>query len=142
MRELTTRFPHHRELICAYHHFWEDSIAGPIEETVRIVERLRAAGYRLVGLSNWSTEKFRLTRERYGLFKLFDEIVISGDVQMMKPEPEIFQLTLRKLNLRADECLFIDDSKRNVDAAARVGFQVIHFQSPAQLQEELKRAGI
>jgi 2-haloacid dehalogenase len=140
--ELASRFPHHRQLISAYHEFWEDSIAGPIEGTVRIIERLRASGQRLVGLSNWSSEKFRLTQQRYDLFKLFDEIVISGDVKVMKPEREIFEITLRKLGLRADECLFIDDSKSNVDGAAAMGFQVIHFQSPSQLEADLQQLGL
>ena len=136
--ELASRFPHRRELISAYHEFWEESIAGPIEETVRILERLHSNGHRLVGLSNWSAEKFRLTRERYALFNLFDDIVVSGEVGVMKPEHEIFEFTLRKLELRAEECLFIDDSKPNVDAAAAIGFQTIHFRSPQQLEQELR----
>jgi len=140
--ELSSRFPYHRELISAYHEFWEDSIGGPIEETVRLMERLRAYGHRLVGLSNWSAEKFRLTQRRYDLFKLFDEIIISGDVKVMKPEREIFDITLRKLGLRADECLFVDDSQGNVDAAAAMGFHVIHFQSPSQLEADLRRLGL
>ena len=139
---LSARFPQHRELISAYHEFWEDSIAGPIQETVRILERLRASGYRLVGLTNWSAEKFHLTRSRYDLFNLFDEIIVSGDVQVMKPERAIFELTLQKLEIRAEECLFVDDSKANVDAAAALGFQTIHFQSAQQLEEDLRDRGI
>jgi 2-haloacid dehalogenase len=140
--ELSQNFPHRHELIRAYHDFWEDSIAGPIEETVRILERLRDSGYRLIGLSNWSAEKFALTRQRYDLFDLFDEIIVSGEVGIMKPEREIFDLTLHRLGLRADECLFIDDSARNVEAAAAIGFPTIHFQSPSQLESELQRRGI
>jgi 2-haloacid dehalogenase len=109
---------------------------------VRIVEQLHASGYRLVGLTNWSAEKFHLTRARYDLFKLFDEIIVSGEVKIMKPERAIFELTLRRLGLRAEECLFIDDSKGNVAAAAAMGFRVIHFQSPSQLAEELRRMGV
>jgi 2-haloacid dehalogenase len=136
--ELSSHFPHRRELISAYHEFWEDSIAGPIEETIRILERLHANGYRLVGLTNWSAEKFRLTRKRYPLFNLFDDIIVSGEVGAMKPEREIFELTLRRLSLRAEECLFIDDHRPNTDAAAALGFRTIHFQSPQQLEEELR----
>jgi 2-haloacid dehalogenase len=136
--ELTSRFPHRRELISAYHEFWEDSIAGPIEETIRILERLHANGYRLVGLTNWSAEKFRLTRKRYPLFNLFDDIIVSGEVGAMKPEREIFEFTLRRLSLQAEECLFIDDHRPNTDAAAALGFRTIHFQSPQQLEEELR----
>lgn len=140
--ELAARFPHRRDLIRVYHDFWEDSIAGPIDETVRIVERLRESGYRLAGLTNWSAEKFALTRRRYPLFDLFDEIVVSGEVGVMKPEREIFDLTLKKLGLRADQCLFVDDSAKNVEAAAAIGFQTIHFQSSSQLELELQSRGM
>jgi len=139
VEQLAGQFPHRRQLISAYHEFWEDSIAGPIDETVRIVERLRAKGFRLVGLSNWSAEKFKLTRDRYDLFKLFDDIIISGEVKTMKPEREIFDIALRKLGLRAEECLFIDDSSKNVEAAAALGFQIIHFENSPQLEEDLRR---
>jgi len=142
VEQLSSRFPHRRELISAYHEFWEDSIAGPIDDTVRLVERLRAAGYRLIGLTNWSAEKFRLTRSRYDLFNLFDDIIVSGEVGAMKPDREIFDFTLKKIGLRADQCLFIDDHKPNIDAAAALGFQVIHFRSPQQLEEELRNRGL
>ena len=88
--------------------------------------------------SNWSAEKFRLTRGRYDFFNLFDDIIVSGEVGTMKPDREIFEVTLRKLDLRAEECLFIDDHQPNVDAAAALGFRTIHFQSPQQLEQELR----
>ncbi|HYS54415.1 MAG TPA: HAD family phosphatase [Thermoanaerobaculia bacterium] len=138
VEQLASQFPHRRELISAYHEFWEDSIAGPIDDTVRILERLRAAGYRLVGLSNWSAEKFKLTRQRYQLFNLFDEIIVSGEVGTMKPEREIFEIALRKIGLRADECLFIDDSPKNVEAAAALGFQTIQFKNSRELEDDLR----
>ena len=109
---------------------------------MKIVEQLRAAGYRLVGLTNWSAEKFALSRARYELFNLFDDIIVSGEVGTMKPEREIFDLTLRKLGLCAQECLFIDDSLKNVEAAAAMGFRVIHFQSPSHLAAELSRGQV
>lgn len=139
---LSTRFPHHEKLIRAYDEHWEDSITGPIDETVGIVRRLKAAGYRLVGLTNWSADKFALTRSRYEIFRLFDEIIVSGEVGLVKPEKKIFELMLQRIGRRAEECLFIDDSPTNVDAAASMGFSTIHFQSPTQLDEELKRRGI
>jgi len=142
VEELAAQFPHRRPLISAYHEFWEDSIAGPIDETVRIVERLRAKGYRLVGLSNWSAEKFEITRERYDLFKLFQDIIISGEVKAMKPEREIFEIALHRIGLRAEECLFIDDSPKNVEAAASLGFQTIQYKNSYQLEEDLRRLSV
>jgi HAD superfamily hydrolase (TIGR01509 family) len=63
-------------------------------------------------------------------------------VMTMKPEREIFELTLRRLGLRAEECLFIDDSLKNVEAAAAMDFQIIHFQNPHQLEGELIRRAL
>lgn len=140
--ELSARFPHRADLIRAYHERWEESIAGPIDGTVHILERLHAAGQRLVGLTNWSLEKFLLTRERFELFRLFDEIVVSGEVGWVKPEREIFDLTLERTGLRAEECIFIDDHPPNVAAAAALGFHAIRFTSPEQLEEELRREGV
>ena len=142
VEELSSRYPHRRELIHAYHQFWEDSIAGPIADTVKLIERLRASGYRLIGLTNWSAEKFRLSRKRYELFNLFDDIIVSGEVGVMKPDREIFEFTLRKIGLHADQCLFIDDSQPNVDAASALGFQAIHFRSPQQLEQDLRARGL
>ncbi len=140
--ELSARYPHREKLIRAYHERWEESIAGPIAGTVRIVERLRAAGYRLIGLTNWSFEMFRLTRPRYELFRLFEKIVVSGEVGFLKPEREIFDLTLRTIGCRAEEYMFIDDHEPNIAAAGALGFHTICFTSPEQLEEELRRADI
>lgn len=136
---LCRRFPHRRELIQAFDALWEESITGPIEGTVRILHRLNEEGYRLIGLTNWSADKFRLTRPRYELFDLFEEIIVSGEVGCIKPEREIFELTLRRIGLKAEECVFIDDSPKNVEAAAAMGFRAILFSSPEQLERELVR---
>src|SRR5438309_6086185 len=140
--DLSARFPHRADLIRAFDELWEDSIGGPIEGTVRILEQLHASGYRLFGLTNWSAEKFYLTERRYDLFRLFDDIIVSGEVGLMKPEREIFEWTLRRIRRRADECLFIDDHQANVVAATSLGIRTIHFQSPSQLQGELQKMSI
>ena len=140
--ELAARCPHRAELIRRYHENWRDSITGPIEGTVRILERLHRNGHRLIGLTNWSLETYRPTRQKYTLFELFDDIVVSGEVGLVKPDPAIFELTLQRIGRPASECLFIDDSEANVAGAAALGFHTIRFQSPEQLDADLKRFGI
>lgn len=140
--DLSAKFPHRKELIRAYDEQWEESITGTIEGTVRIIERLRTGGFDLIGLTNWSADKFRITRPRYDVFELFHEIIVSGEVGLIKPDREIFDLTLEKASRRPEECVFIDDSKTNVDVAASMGFVAIHFQSPEQLEGELKELGV
>jgi len=142
IKELCNRFPDRSDLIRAYHDRWEESIGGPIEETVVILNQLKKAGYRLYGLSNWSAEKFNLIRHRYPFFGWFDGIVLSGEVGIAKPDPRVYELMLQKVGKPASECIFIDDSKHNIEVAVRLGFQTIHFLSPGQLKEELERRGV
>lgn len=140
--ELSQQFPHYAELIQAYHDNWKDSIGDHLEGTVEIMKRLKEAGYRLYGLSNWSAETFPLMRHKFEFFNLLDDIVISGDVGMIKPEPEIFEHILERIGKPAGACLFIDDAKANVEQARKMGIVTIHFQSPAQLETELQRLGV
>ena len=140
--ELSTRYPHHAGRIRMFHDRWEDSITGLIEGSARIAEQLKAAGYRLVGLTNWSSEKFSLTRPRYKVFELFDDIIVSGDVRLIKPDPAIFKLLLQRTGVSAAECLFIDDSAANITSAAALGFKTVRFRGPEQLANDLRAAGI
>jgi len=140
--ELTTKFPQHSELIRAYSDLWEDSIVGPINGSVEILRELIKAGYSIYGLSNWSSEKFPIAFNKYDFFKLFDGIVISGDVKVAKPDPAIFEIILKMINRSPGECLLIDDSASNIDAANKLGFNTILFKSPQQLQLELQKMDI
>ena len=140
--EHARRFPQYAHLLHAYHDHWPESIGDANWGTVAILKQLKLAGYPLYGLSNWSAETFPYAREKYNFFDLFDDIVISGDVGYVKPEPEIYNLILDRTRRRASECLFIDDSLPNITQAKRMGFVTIHFTSPEQLENELKQMGI
>lgn len=134
---LSREFPHYSHLIQAYHDLWIDSVGGAIAGTVDILKRLKQAGYPVYGLSNWSAETFPHMRERHDFFDLFNDMVISGEVGHVKPEPQIFQILLDKIGKRAEECLFIDDSLANIQQAQELGFATILFQSPQQLESSL-----
>ena len=140
--DLSKQFPHYSDLIQAYHDHWKDSIGDPLEGTVEIMKRLKQAGYPLYGLSNWSAETFPYARQKFDFFNLFDDIIISGEVLSIKPEPQFFEIALRRIGRPARECLFIDDSLANIEQARRMGFATIHFMSTEQLDKELHRLGI
>jgi len=142
VKELSKQFPQYSHLIQAYHEHWKDSIGDSFTGTVEILKRLKKAGYPLYGLSNWSAETFPYAREQYDFFGLFDDIVISGEVGMVKPEPEIFEITLQRISKPAHECLFIDDAPANIEQARRMGFTTILFQSSEQLEKELHRLNL
>jgi 2-haloacid dehalogenase len=134
---LSQQFPHHSHLIQAYHDHWVESVGGSIAGTVRILKQLKQAGYSLYGLSNWSAETFPHARQKYDFLDLLDDIVISGEVGHIKPDPEIYQIMLGRIGKPAHECLFIDDSLTNINQAQKMGFVTIHFHAPEQLETSL-----
>jgi 2-haloacid dehalogenase len=140
--ELSAKFPQYAHLIHAYDEEWEQSITGIIPETVEILHRLKASGYRLYGLTNWSAEKFSLVRHKYSVFDLFESIVVSGEVKLVKPDPAIFRLLLKRIRFTAEECLLVDDSLQNIIVAQKMGFATHHFTSPARLEDDLRQSGI
>jgi len=138
IESLSSEFPHHAHLINAYYEHWEESITGIIPGTIDILRQLKRNNCPLYGLTNWSAETFLRARHRYDFFDLFDDIVVSGDVKMVKPEPEIYHLILEKIGRPANECLFIDDSLANIEQAQKMGFVTVHFESPEQLENVLR----
>ncbi len=139
---LSAQFPHRAELIRAYHEHWEESVTGAIEGTVEIVRRLKRAGYPLFALSNWSAETFPIARRKYDFLNLFDVIVVSGEVGLIKPDPAIFELAVQRTGVPASQCLFIDDHEATIDVAQRLGMQTILFRSPEALARELAEMGL
>jgi 2-haloacid dehalogenase len=135
---LSKQFPHHAHLINAYQENWKESITGSIEGTVKLLRVLKEKGYLLYGLSNWSAETFPIVRHEFEFLDLFDGIILSGEVKLIKPEPEIFELCLQRIGKPADQCLFIDDSEVNIIAARKLGFDTVHFISPEHLKDELQ----
>ena len=134
---LSKEFPQYSDLIQAYHDHWIDSVGQPVNGTISILNQLKQTGYALYGLSNWSAETFPYARQKYDFFNLFDDMVISGEVGHVKPDPEIFHILLAKIKRSAKECLFIDDSISNIHQAQKMGFGTIHFQSSEQLEAAL-----
>ena len=135
--KLSAEFPQYAELIQAYDTYWEESITETYEGTIEIAHKLKRAGWSLYLLSNFSAETFPLMRKRFAFLQLFDDLIISGEHKLVKPDPAIFHLTLKRINRKAQECLFIDDSIPNIETARRLGFNTIHFQSPEQLEMDL-----
>jgi 2-haloacid dehalogenase len=140
--DLVSRFPHRKELIEAAHHRWHEMMPYDLPGTVAILQRLSEAGVPLYAITNFSSEKFTETRERFPFFSLFRDIVVSADEQMLKPEAAIFRICLDRNGLNAENCVFIDDVAHNVEGARAVGIDAILFTSPEQLENELKSRGL
>ena len=139
---LCQQFPHYCYLIRAYAERYEETILGTIQPTVEILRELKEAGYPLYALSNWSAETYPRVRAKYAFFDWFDDILLSGEVKLAKPDERIYTLFLERIGRRAEECVFIDDSEANVVVARRLGFKTIRFESPVQLREALEQMGV
>jgi len=93
--------------------------------------------YKIGLLSNYSTDLRPKIENKWALGSVFDEIIISCEVGMIKPDPAVFNLMLARLGVKADESVFIDDRIKNIDSAKKLGFHTIFFTSKEQALEEL-----
>jgi putative hydrolase of the HAD superfamily len=109
---------------------------GPDEPMIEAVRRAHDAGIRTGVISNsWGGTSYDVADWR----ALFDAIVISGEVGLHKPGPEIFALALSEIGLPASECVFIDDLKENIAGAEAVGITGILHRGAASTLPELER---
>jgi epoxide hydrolase-like predicted phosphatase len=106
-------------------------------DTVKLIRALHQRGIPLYCLSNMPASIYARLRIRHGFWDVFRGIVISGEVRMIKPEPEVFAHLLQRFDLRAQESVFVDDLSVNIEAARRVGLHTILFRDAAQCQQEL-----
>jgi len=143
VENLAGRFPQHREFIGAFHTRWAELLDGAIGPNVEIMQRLKRSGLPTHAISNYSREKFDITRTLFPFLDEFDELVLSGDVGLVKPDAEIFELLVRRRSLNPARTVFIDDSAANVATAQQLGFTTIHFnEATTDLGAELVRLGL
>ncbi|HKJ62043.1 MAG TPA: HAD family phosphatase [Hyphomicrobiales bacterium] len=139
--ELSGRFPHRRELIEAAHLRWHEMLPGAIDGTVAILEQLADKETPLYAITNYSSEKWVETCRRFPFFRHFRDIVVSGDERLLKPDPAIYHICLERNGLNAQDCIFIDDSPKNVEGANAIGIHGIHFETPEKLADDLAELG-
>lgn len=106
-------------------------------ETVELLQRLAARNVPLYCLSNMSSDTFVYLRKRHSFWDAFRGIVISGDIQMMKPEPGIFHYLLQRYGLTASQSIFVDDHAANIEGARALGIHTVWFKNAQQCEQEL-----
>ncbi len=123
------------------HQRWRER-QHPIAPNVDLIRRLRPP-YRTAVLSNAANTLRHRLREA-GIAELFDDIVVSADVGIAKPDPSIYTLAAERLELAPEECVFIDDLESNVRAAHSVGMEGVHFRVDRgdDLRMQLEALGI
>jgi len=142
IRERVALFPEHEALIRAYDARWQEMVPGPIEGSVRLLESLIDGGVPVYAITNFSTAKFLEARERFPFLKRFRDVVVSGEVRLVKPDPAIYRLLLDRQGLDPAATLFIDDSAANVAGAQAVGLRTHLFRNPDALRADLAGLGL
>jgi len=106
---------------------------------VNYVEELRQKGYKTACLSNGTHEWTLAVINNHGLAHLFDEVVLSSELGIVKPSPEIYSHALEKLHATASEAIFIDDRKVNVKAAEACGIRSLVFSNTETFINEFEQ---
>lgn len=106
------------------------------------IQELREKGYRVYYLSNFSHKAHVECADALHFLPYTDGGILSYLEKTIKPDPEIYERLLSKYGLKAEECVFLDDLVANVDAARRLGFHGIVFQTKEQAEKELRAIGV
>ncbi|MFQ6003393.1 MAG: HAD family hydrolase [Candidatus Zixiibacteriota bacterium] len=113
----------------------------PLEHAPRLVKLLKNH-YKLAILSNHAKEWSEYMKQKFDLFQSFDQMIFSCDVGFRKPDPRIYETALNKLKCDPEECILIDDKKRNTDAAEKLGIKGIIFEGSLKLLEDLSKLNV
>ncbi|AZF51998.1 Hydrolase [Pseudomonas sp. R4-34-07] len=146
-RHLIEQHPEYQSLIQAYYERWHEMLRGELPEGVEILTALHQAKMPLFGLTNWSAETFPYAREHYPFLQFFRDIVVSGQLKLIKPDPAIYHASLAQVrahlpDVQPGEVVFIDDVAGNVEAAVALGWQGIHHVSAERTSAHLRRLGV
>ncbi|MFW9877351.1 MAG: HAD family hydrolase [Candidatus Thorarchaeota archaeon] len=139
--DFISAFPEETELIKTFFNHWKE-ILIPISKNVSLLKELKSNGYKLYVLSNYIIEAFEYVKERYDIFSLFDGLAISGKLNIIKPEQEIFQYLLQNYNLNPEDSIFIDDIEQFISEARKLKIKTIHYLPNTDLQIELRKLGV
>lgn len=139
---LCRKHPEQAALIRAYKTRWLDMLPGSYEDTVAILERLVAAGHDVTALTNFNHDLFALTVPAFPFLRLFRGATVSGEVRLMKPDPEIYAHHAERFGLEPGATLFFDDSPPNVEAARAAGWRAEVFSGAEGMRRDLARHGI
>jgi 2-haloacid dehalogenase len=141
--ELSEKFPDYAAYISAWGDRFGETISDPVPGVHAVVEELDARGVPLFAITNFSADfwpPFRVREEAF--FRRFRDIVVSGEVKLLKPDPAIYYLALDRFGLRPDQALFVDDRQINVEGAQAVGMHAHLFTGAEDLRRRLEAEGL
>lgn len=119
-----------------------DGILEQCDYAIPWIEELKAKGYRVLYLSNFSEKVLRDCDRIMGFLPHMDGGILSCRVHFVKPDPAIYKLLLKQYSLLPEECVFLDDTAENIKAAEALGIHGIVFENQAQAIKELEKLGV
>jgi 2-haloacid dehalogenase len=141
--EFTEKFPEYARVIAAWSDHFGETITGPVPGMPELVAELDAKGVPLFAITNFSADFWPPFHEKEkAFFARFRDIVVSGQVKLLKPDAAIYYLALDRFRLRPDEALFVDDRQINVIGAELVGMKAHLFTDAADLRARLVAEGL
>jgi 2-haloacid dehalogenase len=140
---LLAKHPDWAEPIKAWYGRWQETVGGPIGETVDILKTIRdSRKYRLFALTNWSAETFPWALDNFEFLHWFEGIVVSGRENTRKPFADFYHILFSRYRIDPQKAVFIDDNIKNVKGASDVGLHTVHFETPSKLRQQLLQLGI
>ena len=114
----------------------------PRDYAIPWVKRLKQSGYGVYYLSNFSRKAEEDCKDALTFIPFTDGGILSYRDKLIKPDPRIYELLLDRFGLKAEECVFIDDTMRNIEAGEACGIKGICFQSYEQVRDDLRKLGV
>lgn len=140
--ELKALHPDRAPLIDAYADRFLETLPHPVPGTHGLVHRLAERGVPLFALTNFGAEFWTRFRAEQPIFALFEDVIVSGEERVAKPDPRIYAIAEARTGLPPARLFFVDDNAANVAAAAARGWQTHLFTDARSLEHELAAAGL
>ena len=140
--ELAAKHPEDAADIQLWNDHWLEMLAPDLPLSAHLLRTLRAKGTAVHALSNFGDGTFDLAEERYPVLKEFDKRYISARINLMKPDPEIYEHVEIDLGLPTGQLYFIDDREDNIVAAAARGWQTHLFKTSEDLAQDMVNKGL
>ena len=137
--ELIQKFPNYSKEIKMYYANHRKMIRAIYQSSVDKLLELKSLNYLCYALSNWSAETFVGMIEDYPFLNKFDDLLISGQNNLKKPDIAIYELAISRFKLIPEKTVFIDDKLENILVARQLNFKTIHLINPNLINEELQK---
>lgn len=134
---LGREYPEEKETIRQFMDAIPDHVT-PIIEGIRCAEKCKENGYKILLLSNFPEYAYVRVRKKHSFFRIFDGEVISYQVNMIKPEEEIYKELLNRFSIIPEQTLFLDDTEENIAGAEKVGIKGLLVRNPETAARKLK----